>query len=83
MSKKVFFRVVGGIGNQLFIYFTGKALEKKGYEVIFDLNSGYYWDKFERSSILQKLDAKIKKANLFEILFFFIANKKNIHYFYT
>lgn len=73
MNKKVFFRVVGGLGNQLFIYFTGKALEKKGYEVIFDLKSGFFWDKHFRKPILQKLDSKIRKSNWLEVLGHFIV----------
>ena len=73
MSKKIFFRVVGGIGNQLFIYFTGKALEKKGYEVIFDLNSGFFWDEHQRESVLQKLDSNIRKSNWLEIFYLFIV----------
>ena len=73
MSKKVFFRVVGGIGNQLFIYFTGKALEKNGFEVIFDLKSGFFWDEHQREPVLQKLDLNIRKSNWLEIFYFFIV----------
>ena len=73
MNKKIFFRVVGGIGNQLFIYFTGKALEKQGYEVVFDLKSGFFWDAYGRKPILQKLDLVIKKTSWFEVSIFYIV----------
>ena len=73
MSKKVFFRVVGGIGNQFFIYFTGKALEKKGYKVIFDLKSGFFWDEHCREPVLQKLDANIRQSNWLEIFYLYIV----------
>lgn len=73
MYKKLFFRVVGGLGNQLFIYFTGKALEKKGYEVVFDLKSGFFRDKHFRKPILQELDSKIRKSNWIEIFCHFIV----------
>lgn len=73
MNIKVFFRVGGGIGNQLFVYFTGKALERKGYKVKFDLKSGFFLDKHSREPILQKLDLNLRKSNWFEIAYFFIA----------
>lgn len=34
--------LVGGLGNQMYFYAFGKALESKGYSVVFDANAGGY-----------------------------------------
>lgn len=71
MRTKIYFRVVGGIGNQLFIYFTGKALEHLGHKVIFDLKSGFFWDEHGRKPILHYLDNKINKSSWLDVILFY------------
>ena len=34
--------LVGGLGNQMYLYAFGKALESKGYSVVFDAKVGGY-----------------------------------------
>jgi len=71
MNKKIYFRVVGGIGNQLFIYFTGKALEYLGHKVIFDIKSGFFWDEHGRKPILQNIDNKLNKSSWLDVILFY------------
>ncbi|WP_181562832.1 hypothetical protein [Helicobacter sp. 10-6591] len=38
-NKNVIVRLVGGLGNQMFIYAFGKFLQQQGYTVRFDTNA--------------------------------------------
>ena len=73
MKTKIYFRVVGGIGNQLFIYFAGKALEYSGHKVIFDLKSGFFWDEHGRKPILQKIDNELNKSSWLDVILFYVV----------
>lgn len=51
-NKNVIVRLVGGLGNQMFIYAFGKFLQQQGYTVRFDTNA---YDKQIGGGIIQLL----------------------------
>ena len=62
VSKKVFIRIKGGLGNQLFQYAAAKAMAKRNNaELILDVYTGFYADRYSRRFELHNflIDAKI------------------------
>lgn len=55
--KLVVVWLVGGLGNQMYFYVFGKALESMGYSVIFDANAGGYAKNYGGGGI-QKINQK-------------------------
>ncbi len=77
MSKrKLYSRVIGGLGNQLFIYAFAKAYSiRNNITLYFDLKSGYKKDEFGREPLLKKFFENIEEASYFDILVFFFTKK--------
>ena len=77
MKQKIFVRLIGGYGNQLFIYAFGLALaEQTGKELILDNISGFgnSADEYKSEFALDGLNIKGKLINQ-TIFRFFVANK--------
>lgn len=65
--SKIIARVFGGLGNQLFIYATARALaERTGAELVLDTRSGFRRDAYERRFALQCFDIQYEEARWFE-----------------
>jgi hypothetical protein len=72
----IILRIIGGLGNQLFIYAFGRSLEiKHDFEVSFDTYSGFKKDTYNRKFELDNFNIKIKKATLSEALYFPIQKR--------
>lgn len=64
-------RLIGGIGNQLFIYAFARSLELKyKIQVYLDVISGYKNDPYKKKYELDKFNIKIKKASTFDFYYF-------------
>ncbi len=60
-------RVVGGLGNQLFIYATAKALAvRTGAELVLDTQTGFRHDMYQRQFALHCFDIQCKEASAAE-----------------
>jgi hypothetical protein len=84
-ERMIFIRLLGGLGNQLFIYAFGRALElEHNLDVYFDTFSGFKKDTYKRKYELDNFNVKIKKAALYDSLFYPINKRskkiKNILY---
>ena len=52
-------RLAGGLGNQLFIYATARALAaRQSTELLLDVRSGFKYDPFHRVFMLHHFDIK-------------------------
>lgn len=72
-------RLLGGLGNQLFIYAFGRALEiNYEFDVSFDTYSGFKKDLYNRKFELDNFNVKIKTASLYESLFYPINKRTRI-----
>lgn len=70
---------MGGLGNQLFIYAFGRALElEHNLDIYFDTYSGFKNDPYRRKLELDNFNTKYKKASLYNILFFPINKRLKI-----
>lgn len=68
--------MLGGLGNQLYIYAFGRALELNyGVEVRYDTYSGFKKDTYKRKFELYNFNVKIKNTTLFDSLFFPIRKR--------
>lgn len=81
----IILRLFGGLGNQLFIYAFGRAAEMMfGFDVHYDCYSGFIKDKYKRKFELDNFYVQIKRANLYESLFYPINKRlksiRNIFY---
>ena len=67
-KSKLIVRLLGGIGNQLFIYANTKALAlKNNAELIIDIKSGFENDyKHKRQCELYHFNLKMNKRSLFD-----------------
>lgn len=64
---KLIFRIAGGLGNQIFIYATAKAMAlKSNADLVLDTQSGFRRDKYQRHFALQCFDVQYKEANALE-----------------
>jgi hypothetical protein len=64
---KVIARIFGGLGNQLFIYATARALaQRTGAELVLDTHSGFQRDSYERQFSLQRFNVQYREANAME-----------------
>jgi len=67
--NKLIARLKGGLGNQLFIYATAKALAKElKSNLLLDTRSGFWGDKYKRDFRLDKLGIQEQKINLYNNL---------------
>jgi hypothetical protein len=68
---KIIIRVLGGIGNQLFIYSFAKTLELKYFKNIFiETRSGFIRDKYKRKYQLNNFSVRISKCSLYHTFYF-------------
>lgn len=76
-KRKLFLRLKGGIGNQLFIYSFGTFCEQNlGFDVYYDMFSGFFKDIYGSKPSLHKLGIRIKKTNFFQNLILILCRKK-------
>lgn len=75
-QKKVVLRLLGGLGNQLFIFVFGYRLQKQ-YNVIvkYDTLTGFFRDSYKRKFRLGFLESMIARATVFEMLFFVLRKR--------
>jgi hypothetical protein len=73
MKRKIYIKLAGGIGNQLFQYSFAKNLSiELNAELIIDDRSGFFFDKiFKRKKSLPK-NLKYKKIKIIELINFYI-----------
>ncbi len=73
MKRKIYIKLIGGIGNQLFQYSFAKSLSiELNAELIIDDRSGFFFDKiFNRKKSLPK-NFKYKKIKTIELINFYI-----------
>lgn len=65
--SKIIARIVGGLGNQLFIYATAKALAvRTGAELVLDTQTGFRSDIYQRQFALHCFDIQYKEASTSE-----------------
>tara|TARA_B100000965_G_C19589924_1_gene757460 strand:+ start:156 stop:1040 length:885 start_codon:yes stop_codon:yes gene_type:complete len=71
MKRKIYIKLIGGIGNQLFQYSCAKNLSiELDSDLIIDDKSGFFFDKhFKREKSLPK-NLKYSKISLLDLLFF-------------
>jgi hypothetical protein len=72
---KIILRLKGGLGNQLFIYSFGFSFIMKGYDVYFDLKTGFISDNYKRKPRIGDLISNIKYINFPQIIIFYITKK--------
>jgi len=64
---KIIARVFGGLGNQLFIYATARAMaERTGAELVLDTRTGFQGDAYERQFALHHFNANYREATALE-----------------
>lgn len=67
-------RIFGGLGNQLFIFYSAKSLSiKNNCKLILDVHSGYKKDKFGRTFLIEKIINP--KKNLYYLNYSLYNNK--------
>ena len=72
----IIIKIIGGLGNQMFLYAYAKSLEQKGYKVkidisafeIYKLHGGYQLDKY---NIDLAVSSKVENENFYKNNFFF------------
>ena len=70
-KRLIVLRIIGGLGNQLFIYAFGRALElNHNLEVYFDIYSGFKNDPYKRKYELDNFKTIIKKSSFYDSMFF-------------
>lgn len=76
MERVVIVKVIGGLGNQLFQYATGRAISAKlGYKLYFDL-SFYTEERFKKTYRLENLGLKVDSVSFDDIKY--LCNKNRI-----
>lgn len=82
--QKIYLRLKGGLGNQLFIYSYGVyCKEILNFDVRFDTFSGYYKDKYGSKPALSKIGLKFKQTSIIENIKLILSIKglyKSINY---
>uniref|UniRef100_A0A7V2ZKD0 Alpha-1,2-fucosyltransferase n=1 Tax=Ignavibacterium album TaxID=591197 RepID=A0A7V2ZKD0_9BACT len=75
----IILRLLGGLGNQLFIYAFGKALELNlNLDVYFDTSSGFKKDPYNRKFELENFNISIKKTSKYDSLFYPINKRSKL-----
>ncbi|MBK8196444.1 MAG: alpha-1,2-fucosyltransferase [Lewinellaceae bacterium] len=65
--KKVIARIFGGLGNQLFIYATARALaHRTGAELVLDTQTGFRYDAYQRKFALNCFHIQFREATPIE-----------------
>ena len=73
-DSRFIMRVIGGLGNQLFIYAFARALHiKYNCKIIFDLKSGFVNDNYNRSPKLNKYIKDLQIASSKTIVLFYLT----------
>lgn len=69
-------RIIGGLGNQMFIYATARALALRiDADLILDTQSGYKNDLFKRNFLLDSFCISYRKANCFQKYDYYLGEK--------
>ncbi|MCB0575805.1 MAG: alpha-1,2-fucosyltransferase [Saprospiraceae bacterium] len=77
---KIIARIIGGLGNQMFVYAAAKALAARtGAMLVLDTKSGFRRDVYRRKFSLHHFDIKYQEANAFERFEF--AGGRGFRYF--
>ena len=77
--SKVYVRVFGGLGNQLFIYAAARALSlRTNSNIYLEHRTGFKRDNFNRTYKLNQFNITNNKCSFFNSFYFII--KKNFHY---
>ena len=73
MKRKIFIRLIGGIGNQLFQYACAKNLAiELNASLFIDDKTGFFFDrKFNRNNSLPK-NLNYKKIDFLNLIWFYI-----------
>jgi hypothetical protein len=75
-SSKIIVRVLGGIGNQLYIYSFAFTLFHKYNKIVFlETRTGFVRDKYKRSYQLDNFTILLRKSSLYHSFFFVIKNR--------
>ena len=70
-KKMIILRMLGGLGNQLFIYAFGRSLQLLyDQKVFFDIHSGFIRDPYKRIFKLDKFNTAIKPVSIFDSMFY-------------
>lgn len=78
---KIIPRIVGGLGNQLFIYAAAKALAlRTGAELVLDTQTGFRCDLYRRQFALHCFDIQYKEASATERFDF--PGGRGVRYFF-
>ena len=84
-KKKIFIRLKGGLGNQLFIYaFAIYCKKNMECNVLIDDFTGYVKDAYGRKPMLEMIGIKFKKTSVLENIYITLCRKfslGNIYYF--
>ncbi len=74
----IILRFLGGLGNQLFIYAFGRALEiNYNLEIYFDTLSGFRKDFYKRKFVLDKFNTVIRKISFYSSFYFPLKKRLN------
>lgn len=75
----IILRLLGGLGNQLFIYAFGRALElEHNLDVYFDTFSGFKRDAYKRKYELDNFNVNLKKVSIYASLFYPINKRSKL-----
>lgn len=89
INKKIYLRLIGGLGNQLFCYSYARSLaEKTGRDLVIDSFTGFIKDSYNRKSRVKSFLIKYKTASIFDNVKFYLfklfpnIGKQFFNYFY-
>lgn len=73
-ENKLYLRLIGGLGNQLFAYAYARSLaEKTGRKLVLDLTTGFIKDKYNRRARVESFLLEYSEASLFEKVKFILT----------
>ena len=73
-KKNIYVRVLGGIGNQLFIYAFARSISLKyNCKIYFDVKTGFLKDNYKRTSKLSKYVSNMPIASQGSIVLFYFT----------
>ena len=75
----IILRLLGGLGNQLFIYSFGRALEiNYNFDVSYDVHSGFQKDTYKRNYVLDYFNIKQNKSSIIDSFYFPIKKRSSL-----